>query len=108
MFFYVNGCGLYYAYYAAIGPAIFQASDRLASRKKVSDDELSWWLTRMESPCWICPVAIRFDNGCTSRRSMVRFSGRAPYLESVPSLTKSSRALSATVSSKGMPAVADW
>jgi hypothetical protein len=45
----------------------------------------------------MCPLAIRFDNGCTSRRSIARFKCRAPYLESVSSTSKNSLAASVTL-----------
>ncbi len=48
----------------------------------------------MRSPRSIWPLAIRFDIGCTSSRSMARLRGRAPYLKSVPSISKNSLALS--------------
>ena len=53
-------------------------------------------VTRMQSSRRIWPVAIKLDTGCTSKRSMARFSGRAPYLKSVPSLSENSRAPSVT------------
>src|SRR5713101_3315701 len=51
----------------------------------------------MQSPRAIWPLAISFDNGCTSRRSIARFKCRAPYLESVPSKRKNSLAVSVTL-----------
>src|SRR5947209_8608213 len=83
--------------YAAAEPAAFHDSNAPTSRKKRSEGEPSRWLTRMQSPRRIWSVAIRFDNGWITRRSMARFRWRAPYLKSVPSVNKNSRAHSVTL-----------
>jgi len=62
----------------------------------------------MQSPRSICPVAIRFDIGCTSSRSMARLRGRAPYLKSVPSVSKNYLALAVKLTRNGLPAAAIW
>lgn len=60
--------------------------------------------TRMQSPLRIWPLAMRLDKGWTSKRSMARFNGRAPYLTSVLSINKKSRALSVTLIKNRVPA----
>ena len=58
--------------------ATSQACSASVSRENCRLGASCGWVTRMRSPRRICPLAIRFESGFTSRRSMARLSGLAP------------------------------
>mgnify|MGYP001038711291 CR=1 FL=1 len=69
-------------------PSIAAGAGRAPSVKNERRSSTASKSTRSTSPELTCPVAIRFDSGCTRCLSMARFRCRAPYFKSVPSRSR--------------------